>query len=1625
MEYNVPQKGLNLDVSSSQEGSYPFALNAQIESFTDETSFPYLSNTPSNELCANYPDKIIGTLAIQELNTFILFGNNKIYSLKNCVLTTLVEATCLNFSNKINAVYKLTDETLNLYFVDGFNEDRYIQFDRSTLQLLDEFKKNYAENCTISFQDELDCNKTKFYPEIEYPCISTNVVDGGSKKAGVYEYGICYATSKGDELSTYISFSTPIHLFDINKSFDSTDYNTNKAIQVQINNLDGSRYKYYNIICIESINEITTYLLKGTFPINNTVTYTDTDNQGIGISQSSIFQKYPYYKNSKLITVANNILLKADVKEFEKFNLQSVVNRIDLEWISGKLKLGDYAKSDKYRGYLRDEVYSFGIKFILDNLEETPVYILSSRVATASDRQLINNTDGFGERWKVYNTADIIETKDETYAEGGCIAIYQTGKFAYWESTEVYPSNGTVWGSLCGQKIRHFKFPDNSLSPHFKGDIIHPLGVKISDDTNIPNLLNDAVQIGLITQEQRNRIKGWKLLRGNRVNNKSIVAKGLLYDMWSYEKPLSEGECSGVVKQKYYYPNYPFNDLRDDTLLSSTKQHYDYYAFESNLQAPTPQHFVNENKYTFHSPDTSFVNPTLGTKLVLEGEVHGLAQGWFNESELQAKQKLLSKKHYELAFLYAKFIADTSDDGSWEQGASLGGSIGTSLFSTIKLPGIGSALGSLVGGVVGSNFAKYSISNYLYKSTIQLNQAERFLTLLKLASKDKNYSYQYQAIGNYNNWIGKAGDGKKIREIKNSGYLQSDKVNINGTLINNLYKESSVYLDVQKEDLLIPPTTQDVSRFDLTTITSTLATKCFTWTENRFTQPFKIIITFANQEKLTVVNSEYFDENGDPIQDSNGGDISYAPNYCYALSFEFVYGIGNINVITSDDLTAKSCNCGNTYSSEISSWYGSIKQNNINQYKSVYDIQWLELGSCITKIPKVDDSLLTIGDIEIACNTNTCETVFFGGDTFIGNFSFKRKHHFFSNTAYNLPLGTDIYFSDLANIAYPTYFYNTQYIPNNIYLDSLSYPFNSGSSNQSKHRYFGSILTGWRNSGFANGILGMKNFLKAPNFYLDCFTESNNYFNFSVVEGKQYTYYYGIVNVIVESDINLDLRYAKNNLEGDFYPHQSNVANWLQEKTVSPKEDNTYFYNRTYSKQQTQGANFLNDVNFRGNEDVKITHPTRVIYSSQATELDDNDVRDNFLIYKALDLHDFSLSNGKLTTIKEIEGNKVLVGFENQLQLFNSYLEINTNADTALISAGNLFKQKPVEFSKSDIGYLGTQHNIINSTPYGHVLIDAKRGQIFLVRNNAGKVDEISNKGLKHWFKNNLPFNLDIGNSIDNSFSGIGLAVCFDKRFDMLYITKLDYKPKQGVIYLNEKFYFGNTEIQLTDKTYFEDVSWTCGYNFLTQSWISWYSFKPLYYLEGVHKFYSGITNGVWKHNVEGNYQKFYGKLNPFIVELKTKNELNYKLLKSCTYYLDVLEYKNKNKHYLQNIGFNKAIIYNNHQNTGLLELEYREKNVVTNKYPDHQSNKTVLGFTKVENKYNFGGFIDKSKGGWQWLFDGNNVSKRLNMNNLDFYNKLNNSYIRGDVNYIRLINDKSTNHFIFKGLIDNSINSI
>lgn len=1640
---NQPSIGMNTDNFSYnlKSGEYSFALNATYEN--TDGNFGAIQNIDSNFLNIKFPTnyKVIENKYIPELDRTIFFLVNP--TTGNCIigdsineafvektdttselaplestiqepynkLKVIVQSDELGFSinNPIKTEYRITRKGLNLYFIDDLNPLRFVYLDLEgdVLVLQDRFKKVTGydnNNCDLPiYSKEIDPNKIQYNPDFSRPCIEfVDDIFGGVLKAGTYQVLVCYSDSLSTPLTKYFPATQPIPIKTNNYTID-TSYVTDKALNFKINNLEQSSvYTHYNIVIAETISGFTEFKLVATLPISQeSYTYTGNGNDYKTLSSQDVFFERPIYSKAFAIGKANNYLFYGNLEEYKKLNLQRVANRIKLYWQTKAIDetlVNDPRYVNRMRGYMRDETYPMGIVFEMKDDNDTIAFHIPGpskeyflQTHGVNVNQLIDNDDvvvdkscadiATNKMYQVYNLAKVINTPHEYSKECDDNHVWEWGDFSYTESTRTYPNIPEVWGELCNQPIRHHKFPDSTVTHFHDGNgvkrsfdnsnVVFPLGVKV-DHSSVVAAITWAIENNIITAEDASRIKGYRIVRGNRVGNKSIIAKGLLYDAWSYNKK----------NKDYYYPNFPYNDLSGNEFIAPDDSTYN----KSNTSNPTQSFFTPSGRYTFHSPDTHFSNPTPSTTLKLETLEYGISRGFFNEAEGQAKYQLLSQTARTLCFVagiasvfgeiykeevevHRKNKPDTLVLTTTALGSGTGIPIPDPFWAIPAIPPVfihdrltgipgdatgipgkplllppveklirkdirGSALQLMnpVGGlfsnlpvwlkpiITGIVWASGAFNQGLYLLTRIVEEADTFADTIKKLIPKSNYAIQYNSVGKYNSYIPVNELGKKIREIDKWQYLAPELQSIsepNQTIkFNNWDRESSLFIKLaDNKSLLNTPSIKDNSR---TTMTQSAL-------------------------KYNDLNREV--------------------------------------------------------ERTISSYYASLKSFVPDQYGSIYNVDYLETNGCMIDMQEGADTSLTL----------------FGGDTFISRFALKRKHPFFIQTRHLQLDNADVLYSKLTNAGYPNYF--------------IDY-------NQSFGERLQEVLD---TSGFFNILRELIESLTGlDETRLDA--KVNNLF---YQKGYIHLYNYGIPYFLVESDVNCAYRHAENTKEKDFYPNNKDIGSWLQEKNVPIKEDNTFIYNKDYSKQNKESAIKKITPNSVFNEDVTTKFSRRIINTEKSNILNEND---NWLIIKANNGKNVDPRYGAIYGIDGIEEEAVLVRGENSSFIFNVYFKLQNNTSELQVSRGELYDGIK-EFVNTDLGFMGSQNRSMIKTEFGHVWADAKRGQIFLMGPKASGLEEISSLKMRNWFKQNLPFQLykdfDIDlKDLDNNYNGAGLHFSYDKRYTRLFLTKIDYKViNKDVKYdkLLKIFYITQnevkTKVELTDARYFQNKSWTISYNFLLKTWLSFYSFIPNYYNDLLNTFQSGLNSdgSLWSHNVSNkSYQVFYGTKYPFIVEVPTGFTANNNFLENIEYTGKALRYHNEyDWFYNRQVTFNKAIVYNENQNSGLLNLVVKDKENLSNigNYPKFENGMYSINVTNVENNWRFNEFFDSIKSQTNnipvWKYNSNNVNKELNPAAFNYsINDYDKSLIRGKNCTVRLINDKYSNYkfiFIFSGFNQNN----
>ncbi len=411
----------------------------------------------------------------------------------------------------------------------------------------------------------------------------------------------------------------------------------------------------------------------------------------------------------------------------------------------------------------------------------------------------------------------------------------------------------------------------------------------------------------------------------------------------------------------------------------------------------------------------------------------------------------------------------------------------------------------------------------------------------------------------------------------------------------------------------------------------------------------------------------------------------------------------------------------------------------------------------------------------------------------------------------------------------------------------------------------------------------------------------------------------------------------------------------------------------------------LNNGQFR-------SFPHRVYYSEQSFQ---EELTDNFRVFLPNNYRDIEGETGKITDLFKIQNNLFIHTEEALWSLPQNLQERVTGDFLTFLGTGEYFSVPPRRIIDAENGNSAgcIQKWATLKTPYGVFFVCEKQNQIYNF--NGQQLKSISDVGMKAFFNNNMQFDYlkafltQTGNEAEIFFSpfdryGIGYLSVYDVKNERILITKKDYElgdtfntDDQITHYTNFLYLFGDYQQTILDyetlgyeylgiknskmvfikegvietvgsSAYviesFIDKSWTISYNIKTNTWVSFHSYTPKKYINSGSNIYSlsGDNQFLWKHNTVGLYNNYYGVLKPFIVEIvSNQNPLQTKVFDYIKFLTEASIYDNITKQFREDryTTFNKAILYNARQSTGLVELS--SKSVTSENYLMEQINNT------------------------------------------------------------------------------------
>jgi len=158
-------------------------------------------------------------------------------------------------------------------------------------------------------------------------------------------------------------------------------------------------------------------------------------------------------------------------------------------------------------------------------------------------------------------------------------------------------------------------------------------------------------------------------------------------------------------------------------------------------------------------------------------------------------------------------------------------------------------------------------------------------------------------------------------------------------------------------------------------------------------------------------------------------------------------------------------------------------------------------------------------------------------------------------------------------------------------------------------------------------------------------------------------------------------------------------------------------------------------------------------------------------------------------------------------------------------------------------------------------------------------------------------------------------------------------------------------------------------------------------------------TASIWVHLLNPtSYNKYYGCINPYVIEYPFAYKFQDEILQNVKDYTKAYRYLvnddgvfNDNRRIAISEYFNKAVLYNDQQSTGILNLVAKPLNNLKGymSYPIYNTDSKTILFTKSDNFYQYNTFWGLVKDKTAPLFtkscESMSIDKLVNQSNMDY----------------------------------------
>jgi hypothetical protein len=1282
--------------------------------------------------------------------------------------------------------------------------------------------------------------------------------------------------------------------------------NASGALELEIVESDQS-FDEFELVLISTVNLQTSARRLGVYATRQKTIMIDQVKESLPVVPLEFIPlQTPAYDKSDAVYEVNDFLLRTGVYTKPDFNWQPLVNKIVTKWVAVEVPADYYVKGGNAVGYMRDEVYAFFIRAVYNTGERSACYAIPGREAKGDELSVASGQDVFEFQMPVKPDKPLRRWQVESTAKSTGVPSLEFGVLGL--------ELGVGQGKVIGEGMMGY-YESTELYPDDQPEIWGSLCGKPIRHHRMP----DCDVAPIFTQEGRKIV-----VLGVRFENvlhpldldgqpiSSVVGYEIL-------RASREGNRSVIAKgllnnvgeytipselsdKKGLYPNFPFNDVRPNPFLSS-----DRVKGGCQGKGYKPLTGFRKDVFTFHSPETQFKHPFLNaTELKIHGEVSGTVEGQFDPVYKHPKHKLIR----DFALIIAGLVG-----------------VGTGLLAikgkrtTVKTGPRGFNLG--LAGVVnsiptgGATVAGYYTARSIIDLVTNVTGVDA-TTLGKVVDQLKEkLSVGSSTIASAPGVMG-GGEDKHQEESAVSGLPLPLRIAGGAFLFTYFFSQGT------EEALRIIRSLVPYQQY------------AYQYNAHGFYNQFEKADSGNRRRFVTeaVYLEPYLQEFSSQYRVNN---LYRSRQVMVALNREVAFTKTPDNSRTTIGELRQWDDPGKAFVCTSSAFYASLKVPLYAQYG--------QLESCV--LLPVSTAVHTSS---VEANAVFASPVLFGGDVYVNRYTEKNCFPLFHEWMFNFADGTEWDYMSYPMLPYPRYWMNTtQYEITN--LTSALIRLN-----------------------FKDNVLP-NDFAYLDRKSSDCKRKAG----FVINQAFFYLFVNGIRDFFVESELNLAYRDWDDQDEQRHYDPAGFTDLKVLFRSDVIKSGNHFKYDFSLSASRLV-HNFISWGQVLPREfDPKVSNSCyryfqkRIIYSlPQHEELK----KDNWTAFLANNYKDFG---SRVTAIHSVGQNGAMIFFEDRSPvLFQGVDQLQTEAGVKItIGDGGLFQQPLSAVSNADANYeYGACRNRLSvmNTPIGLFWMSQEQGKIF---HFGGSMVNIAQQGLKFWCNEFLPSVLlqDFPTFalVDNPVIGIGCLSVYDSMNDVAYFTKRDYQVrdryKDRLTYDKDHVFLlnGRTKVLLGDPVYFVDASWTLSYDVKTNAWISFHDWKPDFVLPSRAHFLTVKGDGIWKHNDRCDlFCNFYGDDFPFEIEFPFSTGRDVMTLRSLEYMLECFIYYANcaDRHHVLDFNFDRAIVYNSEQHSGLLRLLPKPKN---NPYALMDTPVTTVNgvdtfFSKEENKYRINQFFDLTR---------------------------------------------------------------